>query len=341
MQRRHFLLSALGAAALRAADERLPVGFIGAGHAHGLEKVRLVAQSPRFRVVGVAEDDAEVARAVEALGVPLVAKKRLLEDASIPLIAVESLVRDHARHAKEALEAGKHVHLEKAPATTVDEFRELVTTAGQRKLKLQTGYIWRRHPGFLAAFEAVRNGWLGDVYLVRGIINTQVPAAKRALFSEYPGGQFLELAGHMIDPIVRLFGRPERVTPFLRHDSAIPDVLRDNTLAVLEYPKMMALVSSATMQPNGPRHRSFEILGSNGTLVMHPVEPVVSMQVDLQNAAGPYKAGVQTAPLPAFKRYMVDLEELATAIQENKPLAVTPEQESAVHETLLRACAMA
>ncbi len=340
MHRRSFLLSGLSAAALRADDAPLSIGVIGAGHAHGMEKIRLLSKSPRFQLVGVAEDDPELVKAITALGVPIVPKQHLLDSSGIPVIAVESLVHDHARHGREVVEAGKHLHLEKAPAATIDEFRAILDIAARKNLKVQTGYIWRKHPGFAAAFEAVQKGWLGEVYLTRAIMNTKVPNSKRALFAEFPGGQMFELAGHLIDPIVRLFGRPERVTPFLRHDSSERDTLRDNTLAVLEYRQSMALVSSATMQPNASRHRSFEILGSNGTLVIQPIEPP-ALKVDLQSAAGPYKAGIQTVELPPFHRYMADLEELAQAVRDAKPLAITPEQELLVHETLLRACAMA
>lgn len=334
------MISGLGAAALRGAGHPVLAGIIGAAHAHGMEKVRLISRSPQFRLVGVAEDDPELVRTITALGVPIVPRQQLLDSKEIRIIAVESLVRDHARDGREVVEAGKHLHLEKAPASTVAQFREILDIAGRKKLKVQTGYIWRHHPGFAAAFEAVRSGWLGDVFLIRAMMNTQVADSKRALFAEFPGGQMFELAGHLVDPIVRLCGRPQRVAPFLRHDGPVDDTLRDNTLAVLEYPRMMAVVSTATMQPDASRYRSFEIFGTNGTLVMRPIEPPV-VEIDLHAPAGPYKTGRQTVALPPFHRYVADLDELAVAVREEKPLAVSPEVELLVHETLLRASAMA
>lgn len=334
------MISGLGAAALGAATQPVSIGIIGAAHAHGMEKVRLISRSPDFRLVGVAEDDPELVRAITALGVPVVPRRRLLGSSAVQIIAVESQVRDHARDGREAVEAGKHLHIEKAPASTVAEFREILDIAGRKGLKVQTGYIWRHHPGFAVAFEAVRNGWLGEVFLIRAMMNTQVPDSKRALFAEFSGGQMFELAGHLIDPIVRLCGRPQRVTPLLRHDGAVDDTLRDNTLAVLEYPRMMAVVSSATMQPDAPRHRSFEVLGSNGTLVMRPIEPP-AVEIDLHAPAGRYKAGRQTVALPPFHRYRAELAELAAAVRDAKPLGVAPETELLVHETLLRASGMA
>jgi predicted dehydrogenase len=70
-----------------------------------------------------------------------------------------------------ALQAGKHVHLEKPPAARLADIQAVVALAREKKLLLQTGFMWRYNPGFLAIFEAARKGWLGDVFLVRGFIS--------------------------------------------------------------------------------------------------------------------------------------------------------------------------
>ena len=70
----------------------------------------------------------------------------------------------------------------------MSEFRELTEEARRKKLLLQTGYIWRFHAGFAAAKEAARQGWLGDVYMFRGTINTDINATSRAAVGRYAGG---------------------------------------------------------------------------------------------------------------------------------------------------------
>ena len=62
--------------------------------------------------------------------------------------------------------------------------------------------------------------------------------------------------------------------------------------------------------------------------------------LDLTRAAGPYKAGSQTVPLPAYERYIGDLAELAAAVRGEKSLSVTLDEELLVQEWLLRACEM-
>ena len=49
--------------------------------------------------------------------------------------------------------------------------REVVALAREQKLLLQTGFMWPCNPRFTAIFDAVRQGWLGDVFLVRGYVS--------------------------------------------------------------------------------------------------------------------------------------------------------------------------
>ncbi len=256
------------------------------------------------------------------------------------VIAVESVVRAHARYARIALAAGKHVHLEKPPSVALAEFREVVQLARDKRLVLQGGYQYRHHPGLNAVMEAVREGWLGDIFMVRATMNNQLAVERRAEWAEYPGGVMFELGSHMIDAIVRLLGKPARITPFLRTDAGPGDTLKDNTLAVLEYPRAIATVASATMQPSAGPYRALEILGTLGTATLRPIEPP-TLALELVRAAGSYPAGMHHDSWPTWERFVGDFVELAAAVRGEKPLSVTLDQEIEIHETLLRASGMA
>src|SRR5882757_7725668 len=130
MHRRHFLAAAFGTlAAPVPAAERIPIAFLGASHPHAKAKISLMKESPRWSLLGIAEDDPAVRASFEKAGIPVLSRERVLDDPGIAVIAVESSVKDHAADARAALQAGKHVHLEKPPATTMAELRELVTLA--------------------------------------------------------------------------------------------------------------------------------------------------------------------------------------------------------------------
>lgn len=350
VKRRHFLQTSLGAAAwtwttLEACAQqpastparRLRIGFLGAVHSHGLPKVRLTARSPEWDLVGVSEQDPSTRLACEKLGVSLLSQAEILEKSEV--VAVESSVPDHARHALLALKAGKHVHVEKPPADNLEDVREMIRLARAHGRVFQPGYMWRTHPGFQKIFEAVRAGWLGEIYSIRAHISNHAGASQRQEWGQFKGGLMFELGVHLLDPIVRLMGRPLKVSPFLRTDGPARDEFRDNNAVVLEFDRGMAVLLNSSLQSSKSPARSFEVLGTNGTATLRPIEPP-SFEVDLVKAAGPYTAGRQTVPMPPYERYTGDFAELARAVRGEKPLSVTLDEELLVQETVLLASGM-
>jgi len=338
LTRRAFIPASLAAAA--AADApRVKIGFLGASHAHGSTKVKMVLASPRFELAGVAEDDPATRATLEKFGVRLLTREQLLGDAGIQAIAIESQAKDHARDTLAALNASKHVHVEKPPADNMKGMREIVALARRKNLLVQVGYMWRQNPGANAVIEAVRKGWLGKVYYVRGSMNINLTPELRRDYALYRGGHMFDLNCHVIDFLVRLMGRPRKVTPFLHSDGGFGDKMNDNTLAVLEWPGALGVVNGASMRPNPFLHRSIEVAGSNGTAILAPIEPP-ALVIDLAKPAGPYKAGRNTVRMPAYVRHQGEFQELAECITNRKPLSVTLDEDLAVQETLLRACEM-
>ncbi len=341
MDRRKFILStvaiAAGALPLPAdlPGKKIRIGFLGGAHSHALEKWKTIRAMDEYELVGLCEESPQTREPFSKFGAKFLSREELF--ARCEVVAVESAVRDHARDARLVLEAGKHVHVEKPPAMTLIECKELVRLAREKRLLLQTGYMWRFHPGINRAIEAAQRGWLGDVFLVRGTINTLVDAKRRPEWAEFKGGTMFELGCHLIDAVVRTLGKPTKVTPQLQRRGG--DKLADNCVTVFEFTKAQAIITSATIQPNAFAHRFFEILGTNGTVRVQPIEPP-ALTFDLAKATGAYKAGTQQVELPPYRRYLPEFTELAASIRSGRPLSVSLDTELIVHETLLRACEM-
>lgn len=342
MHRRTFLHAAatsslaltIGAAE---APRRVRIGFLGCSHSHALPKVKLATQSPDWECVGVFEPDAKHRAAAEKLGAKTLPQDQVI--AASEVLAIECDAKDRHALAQAALLAGKHVHVEKPPTVGLAEFRELLGLAREKNVLLQMGYMWRFNPGINAALEAARQGWLGDVHFVRGVINTSLNAEGRRSFGEIAGGTMFELGCHLIDPMIRLLGKHAQITPILRHDSKDADALADNCVAVFDFKHAVAIISSVAMQPTAGAHRTFEIQGTNGVAIVKPLEQPV-LTVDLAKEAGPYKKGSQVINFPPYQRYAPEFAELATCVRAGKPLAVTPAEDELVHEALLKASAM-
>ena len=316
---------------------KIKIGFLGVSHSHAAGKLKVVQESPEFELVGISEESEKIREPYGSTGVKFLSRDELFNASSV--VAVESAVRDHARHAKLALQAGKHVHVEKPPADTLKEFQELISLARAKNLLLQTGYMWRYNPGLMAAIQAAKNGWLGEIYLVRATMNSHIAGDRRPEWAEFKGGSMFELGSHLVDAVVRLMGRPRNVSPFLKKHGDFKDDLADNTVAVLEFAGGTGIITSSTLQPNAGDHRFFEILGSNGTALLKPIEPP-SLQIDLLKPAGPYAAKSQTVSFPPYRRYVADFAELAQAVRGERALSVSLEEELLVHQTLMRVCEM-
>src|SRR6266516_1306617 len=99
---------------------RIRIGFLGATYSHAPGKLAVILASSDFELVGVCEESAAARQDCEKAGAKIISQDDLLARSEV--VAVESAVRDHARHALLALKAAKHVHLEKPPAMTLNEF---------------------------------------------------------------------------------------------------------------------------------------------------------------------------------------------------------------------------
>jgi predicted dehydrogenase len=92
----------------------------------------------------------------------------LLEDDSLDALVIATPVPTHYALAKQALEAGKHVFVEKPPAMRAAEMDELVALAAERDRVLMPGHLLLYHPGVLKLKELVEGGELGEVLCVYG-----------------------------------------------------------------------------------------------------------------------------------------------------------------------------
>jgi predicted dehydrogenase len=346
MDRRKFLqhtsAGVLTAMAANAAVSKIRTGMLGTKHSHFGGKVKAMMDAPAdYEIVAVVENDpAAKARAQKdprLASVRWMSEQELLNDRSINLIVVECNAWEALPWGKKVIDAGKHLHLEKPPGNDWGAFKELMSEARNKKLLVQTGYLWRWHEGVMAAIDAAKKGWLGEVFMVRGTMNSDRDAEQRATEAHYKGGGLFELSGHVIDRVVEVLGRPRTVKSWLHHDTSVPDKLADNCVAVFEYDKALAVVTQSAKMSGAGDHRSFEILGTDGSFVLNPESNPPRMQVNMRRPQGPYKAGWQNINVAPQPRFVGDFKELARAIKSGEPLKHSYDHELLLQETLLRA----
>ena len=92
----------------------------------------------------------------------------MLADDTVDAVVIATPVPTHYALARQALEAGKHVFVEKPPAMRGEEMEELVALAARAGLVLMPGHLLLYHPGLRKVKELVDAGELGEVACVYG-----------------------------------------------------------------------------------------------------------------------------------------------------------------------------
>jgi UDP-N-acetylglucosamine 3-dehydrogenase len=92
---------------------------------------------------------------------------QVLSDKSIIAVSICTPNETHYEICKEALEAGKHVLLEKPMTLVSGQARELADMAEKKRLVLSVGHIFRFNNAIVKARELVKSGELGEIYLAQ------------------------------------------------------------------------------------------------------------------------------------------------------------------------------
>ena len=151
----------------------------------------------------------------------------LLADDALQAVVIATPVPTHYDLARRALEAGKHVFVEKPPALTAAEADELVALAQERNLVLLPGHLLLYHPAVAKLKELIASGELGDVlYLYGNRVNLgQFRKDENALWS---------LGVHDLSVILHLIGE-EPAEAWARGESYMNEGVEDIVFCYLRF----------------------------------------------------------------------------------------------------------
>ena len=175
----------------------------------------------------------------------------------IRLVVIASPNETHFPFAMQCLEAGRDVLVDKPFTTTLEEAVSLVNFA-KTSNRLLTVYQNRRYDGdFQAIRQLVEAGALGRIVRFETTYDRFRPQLKPGAWRETtrPGsGILFDIAPHLIDHALVLFGLPEAVTADVRieREGALADDAFDITL---HYPKGMRAVLRSSILAAAPRPR--------------------------------------------------------------------------------------
>jgi scyllo-inositol 2-dehydrogenase (NADP+) len=138
----------------------------------------------------------------------------MLADDSVELVIVNTPNSTHYEYAKKALQAGKHVIVEKPFTITADEGKELIALAEKENKKLSVYQNRRYDSDFKILKKVVEEKWLGEIVEAEMHFDRFKDELSPKAHKEVPGpgnGILYDLGSHVIDQALQLFGKPNRI----------------------------------------------------------------------------------------------------------------------------------
>lgn len=295
----------------------IDVGLIGFGLAGRAFHAPVIRAVPGLRLAAILQRSGQEA----AETYPDVRVVRTLEEllaiTEIRLIVVATPNDSHFALARQCLEAGRDVLVDKPFATTLEEALALVRLAKERH-RILTVYQNRRYDGDFAALQQLAaSGQLGRLVRFEVNYDRYRPQLRPGAWREKLGpgtGIFFDIGPHLIDYALQLFGLPQALTADIRieREGAVADDAFD---VAFHYPHgrradLRSSILAAAARPHLTLH------GTLGAFVKHTVDPLES---NLRH--GLIKPGMPWGGEPEEHWGVLTLVENGNAIQRRVPPA--------------------
>jgi myo-inositol 2-dehydrogenase/D-chiro-inositol 1-dehydrogenase len=296
---------------------KITIGVVGAGRIGTIHAGNLLAM-PEVRLKSVADPyldpDPWSARGIA----PTLDPEDVFNDPEIDAILVCSPTPTHAEFTEIAAEAGKHVFCEKPIALDPDRIRRTLDVVDKAGVKLQVGFNRRFDPTFARVRQAVVDGEIGGVHLVKVVARDPSPPPPEYVAES--GGMFLDMTIHDFDMVRFLSGSEvDEVQAFgaVLVDPAIGEAGDIDTAVVT-----MKLENGALAVIENSRKAVFgydqrlEVFGSKGGVEAANEAPC---QVTLRTAAGIRAENPLYFFLERYQRsFVIELEAFVASIREDR-----------------------
>jgi len=249
----------------------LNVALVGYGYVGKTFHAPLIAATPGLALHSVVSSKPDAVLADHPTAKVRADLAAALADPEIDLVVIATPNDLHAPQAHQALEAGKHVVVDKPFTLTVAEAEAVIAHARSANRLLSVFHNRRWDGDFLTLQRLIGEGTLGKVRQFTSHFDRFRPTVRdRWRERDVPGaGIWYDLAPHLIDQALVLFGQPDKIAADIqkqRDGAKAPDYFH----AVLSYPEVRVILHSSCLVADS-RFR-FAAHGSKGSLVKHGLD---------------------------------------------------------------------
>jgi len=250
-------------------NEKLGWGVIGTGMIAALQVQDLISAGSRVAAVGSRQQAGAEAFA-ERFGIPNRhgSYEALVADPEVDIVYVATPHSFHAANAHIAIEAGKHLLIEKAFTITAEQAKGLAAAARAKGLFVMEAMWTRFLPSMTRIMELIHAGALGTPRVLLADHNQYIPRSKAVRLHDpaLGGGALLDLGVYPISFASSIFGRPKAVTA---RATLTDEGVDELTAVILEYESGAQASLHCGFLAAGPNTAS--VIGSEGRIEIQAV----------------------------------------------------------------------
>jgi scyllo-inositol 2-dehydrogenase (NADP+) len=253
--------------------QEIGVAVIGFGLAGQVFHAPFVSAVPGLRLEAIVQRKGDQAAKAYPSSRILRTVDEALRDPAIQMVVVATPNETHFALAKMALQAGKHVVIDKPFATTSEEALEL-KELGEKQGVILAPFHNRRWDGdFRTVQRLLAEEAVGRLVTYESHFDRFRPLPRENTWKEganAANGLLMDLGPHLVDQALALFGPPEGITASVRRDRDTTEI-EDAFDITLEYRRLRAHCRSSMLAADAaPR---FLLHGTEGSYKKHGLDP--------------------------------------------------------------------
>lgn len=192
----------------------LKIGLTSFGLSGQVFHAPFIELNPNFTLTHVVERSKRLSERLYSKPIILESYAELL-DSDVDVIIINTPTYLHYSMAKDALDKGKHIVIEKPLTVKLKEAEKLITLAHSKELTLAVYHNRRLESGFKTLKHIIDKNILGTPTYFKSHFNRNKPIIGTKKWKEDPlfegAGIFYDLAPHLIDQAITLFGYPDKI----------------------------------------------------------------------------------------------------------------------------------
>jgi scyllo-inositol 2-dehydrogenase (NADP+) len=321
----------------------IKTGLIGFGTGGEFFHAPFVDTLPEFELTAVLERTKDKSKEHYPKAKIVRSTEELLSIPGLELVVITTPNETHYDLARQSLEAGKHVVLDKPFTVESEEATDLIELAKKKNRVLTVYHNRRFQSDFLTLQSLIQKGTLGEIKEYRASIERYRPDLRPHLWKENdrPGAGILyDLGSHLIDQALVLFGTPESISADLSITRPGAKVI-DHFEVTLHYKNHKAILKAGMLiEKPGP---VFKVTGSSGIYTKYGIDGQEALlrqyirpegtnwALEKKEDWGQLESEGKISAIESIHTDFRDFyRNLASAIRKGEALAVRPEEAALV-----------